>query len=86
MHESLAQDTPPEVRALLIAGWRAMTPAKKAELVNAWSADLFELAKAGIRMRHPDASAEEIRSLLGELLYTTLPALHVKQAPTRLGS
>lgn len=86
MHESLAQDTPQEVRALLIAGWRAMSPAKKAELVNAWSADLFELAKAGIRMRHPDASAEEIRAHLGQLLYTTLPALRVNERPARLGS
>lgn len=64
-----ADDTAPEVRARLAVGWRAMAPARKAALVDAWSADVTALALVGLRRRHPRAGEEEIRFRLGCLLF-----------------
>lgn len=69
MQETIAaQDTAPDVRGRLVAGWRAMAPARKAALVNAWSADVAALALVGLRRRHPQAGDAEIRFRLGSLL------------------
>ena len=56
----LETDTAPEIEALLISRWRSMTGAQKLELVLAMSQTVRELAVAGIRARHPQASDREV--------------------------
>ena len=62
-------DTPADVRHRLIEGWRVMSPARKAALVDAWSRDCRALAMAGLRDRHPSATETELLRRLGVLLY-----------------
>jgi len=60
-------DTSAEVHRLLIERWREMKSWQKAGIVDALSRDCEALSLAGIRQRHPDASAEEERLRLGAL-------------------
>ena len=39
--------------------WREMSPAEKAAIVSGLTQAVYELALAGIRLRHPDASPRE---------------------------
>ena len=55
----LAVDTPPEIEAMQIEGWRRMTATEKAALITGLTQATFDLALAGIRHRHPAASARE---------------------------
>jgi hypothetical protein len=48
---------------------RAQTPQQRLEQTNALIAAVRELAVAGIRARHPDASPEEVRKRLTVRLY-----------------
>lgn len=57
--QRLADDTPAEVERLQVAAWRAMSPAQKAATVSGLTAAAFEMARAGIRHRFPDANARE---------------------------
>jgi len=57
--QRLADDTPAEVERLQVAAWRAMSPAQKAAIVSGLTATAFEMARAGIRHRFPDASTRE---------------------------
>jgi hypothetical protein len=52
-------DTDPAVEALLIEGYRRMSPAQKLERVRALNHAVQELALADIRRRHPDADERE---------------------------
>jgi hypothetical protein len=52
-------DTHPAVKALLIEGYRRMSPAQKLERVRALTRAVQELALADIRRRHPDADERE---------------------------
>jgi hypothetical protein len=52
-------DTSSDVEAQQIAAWRRMTPREKAALVTALTQTAFDLAWAGVRHRHPRASARE---------------------------
>jgi hypothetical protein len=56
-------DTPPEVLRVQYEVYRRMSPARKFELVL----DTYEMGKhlamAGLRMRNPNASEEELRRL-----------------------
>jgi hypothetical protein len=65
----LSLDTPLEVERLQIEGWRRMSPADKAAMVTALTAAVIEMAKAGIRQRHPDESSEVHRMRLAEILH-----------------
>lgn len=56
-----------------------MAPAEKAALVDAWSVDVVGLALVGIRRRHPQAGAEEIRFQLGRLLLGDAVAEQVRE-------
>lgn len=62
-------DTSAETNAVLVEGWRAMGPARRAVLVDGWSCDVRVLAEAGIRRRLPAAAPVEVRIELGRLLY-----------------
>ncbi len=54
-----AEDTDPEIDRLLIAAYRAMCPADKAQRVAADSRAVERLALAGIALRKPGVSARE---------------------------
>jgi hypothetical protein len=53
-------DTDPRVRALLIEGYRRMSPTEKLERVRALTRAVQELALLDIRQRHPDADEREL--------------------------
>jgi len=55
----LAIDTPPEIEAMQIEGWRRMTAIEKAAIITGLTRATFELALAGVRYRYPVASARE---------------------------
>ena len=59
MREPLTSDTSPEIEARQVRAWRAMSPAQKAQLISTLSRAARELALAGVRQRHPDASPRE---------------------------
>jgi hypothetical protein len=52
-------DTDPVIKALLIEGYRRMSPSQKMERVRALTRAVQELALADIRRRHPDANDRE---------------------------
>lgn len=52
-------DTSPEIERLQIEGWRRMSSAEKAAIVSGLTQAVYDLALAGIRLRHPDASPRE---------------------------
>jgi hypothetical protein len=53
-------DTHPAAHAILIEGYRRMTPAQKLERVSALCRTVRELALADIRRRYPGAGEREI--------------------------
>lgn len=52
-------DTHPTIDALLIEGYRRMSPSQKLERVWALSRAVQELALLDVRRRHPEADARE---------------------------
>ena len=52
-------DTHPAMEALLIDGYRKMSPTQKIERVRALTLAVQELALADIRRRHPEADDRE---------------------------
>ena len=52
-------DTHPAVEAVLIEGYRKMSPSQKLERVRVLTQTVQQLALADIRRRHPDADARE---------------------------
>ncbi len=57
----LFDDTPPEVEAVLIEGYRRMPTAKKFDRVRDLNWTLQELAIADLRRRHPDDDEHTLR-------------------------
>ncbi len=53
-------DTSPAIDALLIEGFRAMTPSQKIEIVNELTQAVQQLALADVRRRHPNADSREL--------------------------
>jgi len=53
-------DTRPEIEAILLAGYRAMSPQQKMERVRAMTRAVQEVAMFDIRRRHPDAPEREL--------------------------
>ena len=56
---SLSLDTSAEIERLQIERWRQMSPAQKAAVVSGLTQAVHDLALAGVRVRHPRASARE---------------------------
>lgn len=56
----LETDTTPQARAVLTDKLRSMTAAEKLDLALAMSRTVRDLAVAGIRQRHPQASPREV--------------------------
>jgi hypothetical protein len=55
----LSLDTSPDIERMQIESWRQMSPAEKAAIVSGLTQAVCDLALAGIRLRHPDATARE---------------------------
>jgi hypothetical protein len=60
MSASPPVDTDPAIEAMLIEGYRRMSPAQKLERVRALTRAVQELALVDIRRRHPDADDREL--------------------------
>jgi hypothetical protein len=60
VNHPLTTDTHPAVEALLIDGYRKMTPSQKLERVRAMTQAVQRLALLDIRRRHPDADEREL--------------------------
>jgi hypothetical protein len=52
-------DTHPKIEALLIEGYRKMSPSQKLERVRALTRAVQEFALLDVRRRHPNADARE---------------------------
>jgi len=59
MSAGLPNDTHPKIEALLIEGYRRMSPAQKLERVRALSRAVQEFALLDVRRRHPNVDARE---------------------------
>jgi len=55
----LSLDTSPDVERLQVERWRQMSPAEKAAIVSGLTRAVYDLALAGVRLRHPGASPRE---------------------------
>lgn len=53
-------DTPPEIEAYLVDGYRRMSPAEKMDRVRALNRAVLALAEADVRRRHPNADRREV--------------------------
>ena len=56
---SPTNDTDPAIEAMLIAGYRRMSPSQKLECVRALTRAVQQLALLDIRRRHPGADERE---------------------------
>ena len=59
MQSEPPRDTHPAIEAILISGYRKMSPSQKLERVRKLTQTVQQLALADIRRRHPDADARE---------------------------
>ena len=55
----LSADTSSETERLQIQRWREMSDAEKIAIVSGLTQAVYDLARAGIRQRHPGASDRE---------------------------
>lgn len=65
---TLSQDTSPEAEAVQIEIYRRMPMGRKLELVEEANRTARTLALAGLRIRYPEASPEELHRRLMDLL------------------
>jgi len=75
----LSEDTSLEIERLQIERWREMSPGEKAAIVSGLTQAAFELARAGVRHRYPNASPRE--QFLRLALVTLGPDLARKAYP-----
>jgi hypothetical protein len=61
-------DIPPETERVLFALLREMPPWHKLEMVAQLNQTVRELALAGLRTRYPNASPEELRRRLADIV------------------
>lgn len=54
-------DTTADVEARQVALWRAMSPKERFDLVAALNDSCEQMAEAGVKLRHPEADADEVR-------------------------
>jgi hypothetical protein len=67
VYEPQSRDTSSDVDRLLVERWRRMPPWRKLEIAGELSDACRELARAGIRQRHPGASEREVHLRLAAL-------------------
>lgn len=73
----LFPDTRPEVEEVLMALLRQAPPWRKLEMVGQLNQTVRTLALSGLRQRHPQASPQELRRRLADLLLGPDLATHV---------
>ncbi|MEK7465896.1 MAG: hypothetical protein AAB074_00655 [Planctomycetota bacterium] len=66
-YKTQAEDTSPEAERILVEAWRRMAPWQKIESVLRINRASDDIATAGILMRHPGATPDEIRLRLAAL-------------------
>ena len=66
---ALFSDTHPEIEALQIELIRRMLPWKKIAVVDSLNETVRTLAISGIKQRHPQATPEQVRCMLAEMLW-----------------
>ena len=59
--ELFPADTTPEARRVQVEVFRQMAPERRSALAVRLSRQLREVAEAGVRMRHPDYTQEQVR-------------------------
>jgi len=59
--KSLILDTAEQVADMQVECWRRMTPAEKLAVVHELNQACEALSVAGVRMRNPDASDDDVR-------------------------
>lgn len=64
MARTQSADTSEAVEQRILAGYRAMEPWEKLRLVSELTSASFELAAAGLRLRRPGLSDEDVRLIL----------------------
>jgi hypothetical protein len=79
-------DTSAGVEQRLVDGWRRMTPREKIALVLGMSANVRQLALAGVRRRYPGASPREQQLRLAQVLFGQDLARRAYPEIDRLGS
>lgn len=62
----LSLDTTPDIAARQMARWRAMSPAEKLALVRELNLSLLGLERAGIRLRQPGITDQEIARIVAD--------------------
>lgn len=60
-YRTQASDVRREIEAVVVEGWRRMTPSDKVRQVRQLTRMARRFSTAGIRARHPGASDEEVR-------------------------
>jgi hypothetical protein len=65
---TLSADTDPRIEKIQIEIIRRMPPWKKLTLVDDLNETVKALAISGLKQRHPNASPEQIRRMLAELM------------------
>lgn len=60
-YRTQSDDVHPDVEAIVIRGWRLMSPAEKVAQVRHLTRTARRFALAGIRERHPEATEAEVR-------------------------
>ena len=73
----LFPDTAPEAERVLIDLLRRAPPLRKLEMVGQLNQTVRTLALSGLRQRHPQATAEELRRRLADLLLGPVMATEV---------
>jgi hypothetical protein len=68
MEHTLSPDTQPEAEAVLIELLRQAPPWRKLYMVDQLNQTVRTLALSGLRQRHPDATPQELRRRLADLL------------------
>ena len=64
----LSSDTNPKIEAMQIELIRRMPSWKKIAMVDSLNETVKTLALGGIRQRHPEATSEQIRRVLAEIM------------------
>ncbi|MCP4542884.1 MAG: hypothetical protein GY832_37665 [Chloroflexi bacterium] len=68
MEHTLSSDTRPEAEAMLIKLLRQAPPWRKLHMVEQLNQTVRTLALSGLRQRHPNATPQELRRRLADLL------------------
>lgn len=69
VRQPLSRDTSPEIEQRQVDGWRRMTPADKASLIDGLTRAAVEMTLAGIRHRFPNEHERQHRLRLVAIMH-----------------